>query len=137
MGCCFVGVEGGGKGILVIHRIVAIADDGSFVTQGDNRTTPDRWPVTQDDIVGEPVLIIPNGGHVIFFLQQWAVIAVLLGLLTVFLLWPDRDGGSDDSVPIAAPTKPGWTDIEFDQAIMDEANAWLDDQLSNVPIATT
>lgn len=125
--------EGGGEGLLVIHRVVDVDDAGFFVTQGDNRDTPDRWQLTQGDIIGEPMLRIPHGGHVVFFLQQWVVIAILLGLLTIFLLWPNKDDIVDMAATAARRERIGPDhdhDQEIDPAVMDEAKAWLDDQLA-------
>ena len=88
--------NGTAKGMLVIHRIIGVDDEGYFVTQGDNRDTPDQWQLTDDDIVGQPLLHVPKGGHAVWFLQQWMVIAVLLGLLVMFLLWPTKDPQNDE-----------------------------------------
>ena len=88
--------NGTAAGMLVIHRIIGVDDEGYFVTQGDNRDTPDQWQLTDDDIVGQPLLHVPKGGHAVWFLQQWIVIAVLLGLLVMFLLWPTNDPQNDE-----------------------------------------
>jgi signal peptidase I len=48
-----------GGGNRVVHRIVARRDDGSIVTQGDNRDTPDPFHITEQDVVGSPVLLLP------------------------------------------------------------------------------
>ena len=88
--------NGTAKGMLVIHRIIGVDDAGFFVTQGDNRDTPDQWQLTDDDIVGQPLLHVPKGGHAVWFLQQRIVIAVLLGLLVMFLLSPAKDPHNDD-----------------------------------------
>src|SRR6056297_4042161 len=88
--------EGEAEGMLVIHRVLGVDDDGFFVTQGDNRDTPDQWKLTDDDIVGEPLLHIPKGAVAIRFLQQWWVLTILLSLLAVFLLWPSSDDDDED-----------------------------------------
>lgn len=133
--------DGGGEGILVIHRIIGIDHDGFFETQGDNRDTPDRWQLTQGDIVGEPLLLIPNGGHLVFFLQQWIVIAVLVGLLTIFLLWPSKSAEEFSEVDDADGVSPiddvgvhsaHWSDGRIDPQIMAEAEDWLEEQLRSL-----
>lgn len=130
-----------GAGILVIHRITGVDPEGFFMTQGDNRATPDRWQLTEDDIVGQPLVVIPNGGHVVFFLQQWIVIAVLAGLLTVFVLWPTgtrTDDETDEATTVgegldgAGDAQSTWNHTEIDQAVMDAAEAWLDEQLASI-----
>jgi|GEM_PF-1935747 len=88
--------EGEAEGMLVIHRVLEVDDEGFFVTQGDNRDTPDQWKLTDDDIVGEPLLHIPKGAVAIRFLQQWWVLTILLSLLAVFLLWPSSDEDEDE-----------------------------------------
>ena len=88
--------EGTAEGMLVIHRILERDSDGRFITQGDNRDTPDQWPLTEADIVGEPLLHIPKGGVVVRFFQQLWVLAIVLGLLAMFLLWPDASNDDDE-----------------------------------------
>jgi signal peptidase len=102
-----------GDGQLVIHRVVEVDDEGFFITQGDNRTTPDRWQLTEENIVGQPLAHLPHGGKLFKFLQQIWVIILLIGIVVVMVLWPsgdddehdgehdddeDRSSGSDDLV---------------------------------------
>lgn len=87
--------EGEAEGMLVIHRVLDVDSDGFFVTQGDNRDTPDQWKLTGDDIVGEPLLHIPKGALAIRFLQQWWVLMILVSLLVVVVLWPSDDDDDD------------------------------------------
>ncbi len=188
--------EGTAAGSLVIHRIVDVDDEGRFITQGDNRATADIWPLTESDVVGQPLLHVPKGGLFVRFLQQWWVISILVGVLVVFVLWPsadeDEDGDDDDTdedaavalaVTVGAPAvgatavadRPSeqpdefdWeqvdltlgvdttelirhdlelderddilrtdsrTDLEIDQAVMDEAMDWLETQLAEAASA--
>lgn len=101
-----------GEGLLVIHRVVEVDDEGFFITQGENRTTPDRWQLTEENIVGQPLAHLPHGGKLFQFLQQIWVIILLIGIVVVMVLWPsgdddehedddddeDRSSGSDDLV---------------------------------------
>ena len=80
-----------GEGLLVIHRILEIDDEGYFITQGDNRTTPDEWQLTEDEIVGHPLAHLPRGGTFFQFLQQLWVIVLIVGIVVVLVLWPDAD----------------------------------------------
>jgi signal peptidase len=147
--------DGTAKGMLVIHRIIEVDDDGYFVTQGDNRDTPDQWQLTDDNIVGHPWLSVPKGGQAVWFLRQWNVLAVLLGLLVVFALWPHHhhvDADDDNDAPGdpyfaatsdragaaagrfvagtgAEPVDDDWTQSSIDPAVMDDAASWLDEQL--------
>ena len=85
-----------GEGLLVIHRVVEVDDEGFFITQGDNRTTPDRWQLTEENIVGQPLAHLPHGGKLFQFLQQIWVIILLIGIVVVMVLWPSGDDDEHD-----------------------------------------
>ena len=38
------------KGITIIHRVIGITDDGRFIFKGDNNESPDKIPVTAEQI---------------------------------------------------------------------------------------
>jgi signal peptidase I len=44
---------------LVLHRIVAIDDDGQLVTAGDANANPDSTRLSRSDIVGRAVVLVP------------------------------------------------------------------------------
>ena len=106
--------SGAGAGLLVIHRVVAVDENGRFITQGDNRRTPDDWPLTEADIVGEPLLHIPHAGIVLGWFQQLWVAALAAGVAVVVLLWPtgrradreDAEVDEDSSVPSVDASEP-------------------------------
>ncbi|MFT4867138.1 MAG: signal peptidase [Ilumatobacter sp.] len=83
--------EGPAEGMLVIHRVHEVNDEGLFITQGDNRDTPDQWQLTESDIVGKPLAHIPRGGIFLDLLRNIRVIGGLVGLVVLFLLWPDDE----------------------------------------------
>jgi signal peptidase len=83
--------EGPAEGMLVIHRVLEVNDAGFFITQGDNRDTPDQWQLTDNDIVGRPVAHLPSGGIILDFLENIWVIAGLVGLVVLFLFWPNEE----------------------------------------------
>ena len=88
--------EGGqGAGSLVIHRVLLVDDEGFFITQGDNRTTPDKWQLTEENIVGKPLAHIPKGGKMLGFIQNIWVIAGIVGVVALFMLWPDAEDDED------------------------------------------
>lgn len=87
--------EGDAKGMLIIHRVLEVDDEGLFITQGDNRTTPDQWLLTEENIVGKPLAHIPKGGKALGFIQNIWVVALLVGLVALFLLWPDAEEDED------------------------------------------
>lgn len=64
---------------LVTHRIVDETDQG-FVTKGDANNAPDRVPVSEDQILGKVVSVIPGIGVV----YEW--IHTPLGMCSAVLL---------------------------------------------------
>ena len=58
----------------IIHRIAAkkAASDGDwqFITKGDNNNGADAVPVSSDQILGKVVLIIPNVGKAVLWLNN-------------------------------------------------------------------
>jgi len=82
-----------GEGNPVIHRVIDGGESG-WVTQGDNTQRPDRWLVSDADVIGVAKFHIPFGGEAIVLMRSWLVIAVLGGLGATLLFWPrDRSGG--------------------------------------------
>ena len=55
---------------LIVHRIVAITDDGSYVTQGDANPSRDPLPVPPSKVYGKVVLVIPYIGAVRLLLAK-------------------------------------------------------------------
>jgi signal peptidase I len=80
-----------GAGIHVVHRIIGVRPDGTFVMQGDNRITPDDWRPTSHDVVGRVVAVVPQAGRVLLWLAQPLVLAALAGLIITVWLWPERE----------------------------------------------
>lgn len=110
--------EGEAKGLLVIHRIVGVDDNGNFATQGDNRESPDQWLLTQDDIVGTPLVHIPKGGLLVRAVQQWYVLAVILGVLAIVLVWPRSSDGEHDEQDVEIKVDPLEVEVPFDAALV-------------------
>ncbi len=48
----------------IIHRIVAGDSTNGFKMRGDNNDQPDQWQPTDEDIVGELWINVPNGGTI-------------------------------------------------------------------------
>ena len=82
--------EGAGEGMLVIHRLVGQRDDGSWITQGDNRDAPDEFKLQDDDLHGKPVFVAPRAGRLIVWANNVYVISTAIGLLVILLLWPKK-----------------------------------------------
>lgn len=84
-----------GAGRLIIHRLVALepvpgGDGTRFVTQGDNRDTPDMIRPQAGDVVGTPVLNL-GPWATRFLLVLPFVSIVVLGASVVWLLWPTAE----------------------------------------------
>lgn len=92
--------DGPAEGLLVIHRVLSIDPDGTITTQGDNRDTPDQWPLASDDVVGEPVAHVPKAGLLVWMVRSPFVLACIVVLVVALLMWPrsrpDDDGELDD-----------------------------------------
>jgi signal peptidase I len=89
----------------VIHRIVA-PTDGGFITQGDNRNEPDGWVAPHEAIHGAAEYHIPNGGALITFLRQPAVILALLSGLLAFEILKRREQAPVIATVDDASTEP-------------------------------
>jgi signal peptidase len=126
-----------GAGIHVVHRIIGIRRDGTYVMQGDNRVTPDDWRPTSHDAVGRVVAVLPVAGRLLLWLARPWVLAGLFGLIITVWLWPDQDVRrpvspemedvdgptptvSIEHVPPPVPrTEPWWADEEADLEAID------------------
>jgi signal peptidase I len=70
-----------GDGRLIIHRIIEIAEDGRYVTQGDNAVTnpnPDTYIIYDEHVYGGLVLAISGAGKVMEFMQKWGIVFIPL-----------------------------------------------------------
>ena len=79
-----------GEGNPVIHRVIE-GDSSGWITQGDNSSRPDRWTPTNREVLGVAQVTIPLGGYVLNLMRSWWFIALLGGLATMLLLWPEDD----------------------------------------------
>lgn len=50
------------SGIMIVHRVVSVSDDGSFVTKGINNDEQDKYPAK--DVIGKVILVSPFLGKV-------------------------------------------------------------------------
>ena len=115
--------DGVGEGMLVIHRLIGRRDDGSWITEGDNRDTPDDFRIHDDDFVGKPVFVLPRAGRLVQWVSNVDVVAVALGLCGVLLLWPTRRVLGNSTLTRPSDPVP---DVEM------EAAAWLEAELAAI-----
>jgi signal peptidase I len=75
-------------GELVTHRIVALNDDGTYRTRGDNNGVSDSADLDPEDVVGVGRLLIPSVALPwVWFDQGRLGMLIMLALVTVAALW--------------------------------------------------
>lgn len=89
-----------GAGFMVIHRVIGGSGAEGYVVQGDNRTQPDLWRPTDDDVIGSRVALVPRAGRVLRHVANPAGVGAFLAALTVALVVSmpadgSRRGGDD------------------------------------------
>lgn len=122
--------SGAGAGKLVIHRVVGQRDDGTFVTQGDNRDTADEFRVGVEHVVGRPVAHLPRAGLLVGLLRQGWVLAVIVGMIVLLLLWPERPEPAEEEVAVPVPLFGPPLPQELSPDVLAAAEAWLAEQLA-------
>ncbi|PZE88383.1 S26 family signal peptidase [Curtobacterium sp. MCBD17_008] len=65
--------------VVYTHRIIEIDPDGGIRARGDVNGAADPWTLTQDDLVGAPVLLVPHLG--------WLFKAAPVLLVGTLLIW--------------------------------------------------
>ena len=120
-------------GLLIIHRIIGRRDDGTFVTQGDNRRTPDQFHIHRSDIMGSPRRSIPHLGRIIGLLSNPMIVGIAAGLLGTLLLWPRRNDRHAQALPIDLELDAdGWSGVVLSEQLIRDAEDWLRTQLHAV-----
>lgn len=78
-----------GENITVTHRISSVYENGDglwFQTKGDANAAEDGKPVHESEVIGSPVLSIPGGGYLIWYLRKNVIFAFPILLATVGVL---------------------------------------------------
>lgn len=94
-------------GVVVVHRLVAIEDDETYLFKGDANETSDFERVTGDQIIGVCEAVMPRAGYLFGYLgdtdfgvpvQMFYLIGmlVLVNVLDVSLTWMTEDIDSYD-----------------------------------------
>lgn len=142
-----------GAGNLVVHRLIGLREDGTYVTQGDNTASPDTFGTTRSDIIGTPRFAIPYGGRVIGTMTSPVGLAAATGMASTLLLWPRKKSEepteADEATDVIEPTEAdvpttdvdatsemespvnedGWSSTTFSAEVITEAEQWLQSQL--------
>lgn len=82
-----------GAGHLVIHRIVEIQADGSFVFQGDNNPAVDPWRISSTDLAGHVAVRLPGVGKAMMLLLSPTILGGLAAAAVV-MAFVARSGAS-------------------------------------------
>jgi len=94
-------------GLRVIHRVIGGSEVDGYVTQGDNRATPDPWRPRGRDIMGERIFRIPKAGLLLRWLKTPLALALLLLLWVVVLFWRPSDKRTERPATVTErPTEP-------------------------------
>lgn len=96
---------GAGAGKEIIHRIHRRLPDGRFAMQGDNNSSGDPWFISASDIRGRQFLLVPQGIRVVSLFRSVLALALLIGGLVTWALWPARSREEEqaDSADGAGP----------------------------------
>ena len=114
-------------GMMVVHRIRSIRPDGTYQTQGDNRTTADTFLITNHDVIGSPVHTIPRLGRLIGLASSPTLVGLATGLIATMLLWPTRRTANKPDQPSHShQTHLREHDVDTD------AQTWLQSELSTI-----
>jgi hypothetical protein len=74
----------------VIHRIIDLKGN-FYILQGDNNPWVDSYQPIQAEITGKLLFHIPQVGKLAKGFRSPVGAALLSGVLSFFLLWPDKD----------------------------------------------
>jgi hypothetical protein len=83
-----------GAGMVVIHRLDGVADDGRFFTKGDNNDERDPWTIAASDIRGTAFVRLPSVGALGAYARGPLGIAGIFGGLAAwvaFVMLGDKD----------------------------------------------
>jgi signal peptidase len=75
--------DGNGSEVKILHRIVAVNPDGTYITKGDNNDVEDMNPIDQSQICGTYRGNIPGIGYILktpLYLIMFVVVFLILHL---------------------------------------------------------
>ena len=91
-----------GDDIPTTHRIYNIDEDGKWVTRGDANNSYDKRSITNDEIIGEVVLVIPYVGTFIDWAVEGGGLIYIIGIflilgLGIYIIKGDDDEDEEES----------------------------------------
>ena len=93
-----------GDTIPTTHRIYNIDEDGLWVTRGDANNSYDKRSISNDEIIGEVVLVIPYVGTFIDWAVEGGGLIYIVGIflilgLGIYIIKGDDDEDEESSEP--------------------------------------
>ena len=91
-----------GDDIPTTHRIYNIDEDGKWVTRGDANNSYDKRSITNDEFIGEVVLVIPYVGTFIDWAVEGGGLIYIVGIflilgLGIYIIKGDDDEDEEES----------------------------------------
>lgn len=99
-----------GDEITVLHRVVGVNQDGTYVTKGDNNDNEDFASLHPSQIVGKVIGSIPKLGYISSWLQTRQGMVIAIGLVVIGLISSWFEDRSDDkkSKTVSQPQIPNY-----------------------------
>lgn len=92
---------------LMVHRVVALDDDGDFTTAGDANEVTDVEPLPREDIRARAILLVPWVGLPVVWVAEGAWVPLTLWLLVTVLAFVVASHRIRDDAPTDASGRPG------------------------------
>ena len=97
--------EAANSNLMITHRIIDIAENGTIQTKGDNNDASDNFQIHINDIYSKVVGVWNGFASIVHYCESPKGIptaigfmaVILLGMIAVKCLKPDRDKDSDES----------------------------------------
>ena len=99
--------EAANRNLMITHRIIDIAEDGTIQTKGDNNNAPDNFQIHINDIYSKVVGVWNGFASILHFFESSKgiptvmgfVVAIALAAIAVKCLKPDKGKDTEESEP--------------------------------------
>lgn len=99
--------EAANRNLMITHRIIDIADDGTIQTKGDNNDAPDNFQIHINDIYSKVIGVWNGFASIVHFFDSPKGIptaigfmaVIVLGTIAVKCLKPDKGKDTKESEP--------------------------------------